>query len=369
MKHLLTKATVAAALVAIGSASAQTHEIPATPESFDLSQAGSASFEVRSGRSAVCVEGPALIEGVRARHGVLRAEILNTGSRAFANLIFHAESPENFEAVYLRLHKSGDPDAVQYTPHIAGESHWQLLGDAQLQTAFGASDWIPFEVAFTHDRARVRIGPEAEMEIADLRLNGAGDQLGLYTLFGACYSNISFDPAPPHLGDASPLPPAPAGTIERWSVSQAEAFSEFPRLPDPQGEWRTVETEPDGFVYFSRHVERSGSGGFEGNPETLVYAAVEIITDQAVRIPLQLDASDRAKIWLNGQPIAEFDNSFRRKGPLFRGDVDPSAQTLHLALQPGPNTLMIGVADRANGWGLAATLPERGGLIVTPAGR
>jgi hypothetical protein len=368
MKHAFNVvALVAVTALTAAPAHAEPRGIAAEPASFDLSGAGTASFETRAGRSAICVEGAALLEGVRARQGVLRADILNTGRRAFANLIFHAETARDFEAAYLRLHRSGQPDAAQYTPHISGESHWQLLGDAQVSAAFGDSDWISLEVAFTDDRAQVRIGPDAEMQVGDLRLNGSGDQLGLNSLFGACYSNISFDSAPPDLGDTSPPSPAADGVIERWSVSQADAFSGFPRLPDPQGAWRTVESEPDGFVYFARHTQRAASGAFEANPEVIVYAALEITSEQAMRVPLQVDASDQAKIWLNGQPVAEFDNSFRRKGALFRGDVDPTAQTLYLALETGPNTLVIGVAERANGWGLAAALPERAGLTVTPA--
>jgi len=366
--------SILATLLSPTLAYAEPIAIPLTQDTLDLSQARSVTLETRAGRSAICLDGAALIDGVRARQGVLRADVLNTGRRAFAHLIFHVESAQDFEAAYLRLHKSAQPDALQYTPHIAGESHWQLLGDAQRAADFGEADWIPLEVAFNGDQARVRVGAGdqtdvTEMEIGDLRLDGTGEQVGLHALFGACFSSVSFDPVHPDLGEIAPAPAAPEGVIERWSVSPAEPFNGFPAQPVGRESWRQVSAEPDGLVYFARHTERARSGQSESNPEDVIYAAVEIEADQARNVRLQLDASDKARIWLNGRALAEFDNSFRRKGALFRGDVDPQAQTVYLPLVEGTNTLVIGVAERANGWGLAAILPDRTGLAVGPLAR
>lgn len=369
MKYL-TFAAIAAAF-ASAAAAAQTVDIHLEPSAFDLSQARSASFEEHAGRPALCLDGAALINTVQERHGTLRADVLNTGRRAFANIIFHAESAETFEAAYLRLHKSGHPDAVQYTPHIGGESHWQLLGDAQGPADFGDGDWVTLHVAFEGDRARVRVtdteGAQlGGLQIADLRLNGGGDRIGLNALFGACYSNVSFDPSRPDLGELPAPEPAPSGAITQWSISPAQPFTGFPDQPGQADAWNNVAAEPDGFVYFARYADRSRSGEFESNPEDLIFAGVQIESDGPRTVPLQLDASDKARIWLNGQPLAEFDNSFRRKGLMFRGDVDPEAQTVFLSLAAGENTLVIAVAERANGWGLAAILPDQDGLTVGP---
>lgn len=365
----LVKYAILATLLSPAAALAQPNPVVMEPDSFDLTHARSATFEQHAGRTALCLDGPALIEALQSRHGTLRADILNTGTRAFANIIFHAESAETYEAAYLRLHKSGQPDAVQYTPHIGGESHWQLLGDAQAMATYGDGEWLTLEVAFDTDSAQAAISTSegerlATLDIADLRLNGAGDRIGLNALFGACYSNIQFDPSRPDLSALADAEPAPQGVIEHWSVSATQPFTGFPAQPAPPGAWRTVPTEPDGFVYFSRYGDRTRSGAFEDNLEDMIYAGVQIESDDAQTVPLQLDASDKARVWLNGRPLAEFDNSFRRKGLLFRGDVDPQAQTVFLPLQAGSNTLVIAVAERANGWGLAAILPEREGLAI-----
>jgi len=47
---------------------------------------------------------------------------------------------------------------------------------------------------------------------------------------------------------------------------------------------------------------------------------------------------------------------------LFRGDFNVSTQTVMLALQPGMNELVVAVAERANGWGLAAEITDMAGL-------
>lgn len=58
-------------------------------------------------------------------------------------------------------------------------------------------------------------------------------------------------------------------------------------------------------------------------------------------------------------------NAFRAKGALFRGDFEPSTQTLSLPLKRGSNTLMIAVAERANGWGLSGRLSLYEGAEVS----
>lgn len=153
--------------------------------------------------------------------------------------------------------------------------------------------------------------------------------------------------------------PAPAGTIERWSLSDALPIEQWsgssaklPRSPT----WSTVKAEPNGRLLISRYRRKANSGGFESNRLDGVYAGIAVYSEQAQHAALQIDASDMATVWLNGEVLFAFDNSFRAKGPLYRGDFDATTQTLGLPLREGRNELLVLVVERANGWGLAAAV-------------
>lgn len=354
------------AFLAAAPALAQPRTIPLEPARFDTSEARSALFTETAGRSALCFEGAVFIADAALRAGVLEADIANSGARAFANMIFHAQNAHDFEAAYLRLHKSGQADAVQYTPHMNGETHWQLLGRHQVAAGFGEADWIPMRAAFSEDQLTLSANG-TEMQVDRLLLGGDGDRVGFYALNEVCVSNIRLDTAAPELAPAPGAEPLPEGVITAWSLSPSEVFEGFSARAPVIGEWERVESEADGFLYVSRHREKASAGAFESNSTDLVHAAVTIQSDAARRAVLRFDASDRARVWLNGAPLVEIDNSFRAKGPLFRGDIDMQAQQVFLDLDEGENLLVIGVADRANGWGLGARIEPLDGVSVRPA--
>ncbi|MEL6693556.1 MAG: hypothetical protein AAFQ12_11075, partial [Pseudomonadota bacterium] len=87
--------------------------------------------------------------------------------------------------------------------------------------------------------------------------------------------------------------------------------------------------------------------------------------DEARTIELNFDVSDIGRVYLNGTPKAELNNTIRAKGNgLFRGDFEVSTQSVFLDLKPGDNELVIGVAERTNGWGLSARIVDMAGLEV-----
>ena len=314
-----------------GAFAAEPHwqSIPFNEENFDVSHASKASFENRGGRDALCIDGEACLRDVLLESGSIAVDIANDHHRHFANLIFRAAARDRYETVYLRMHKSKQFDAVQYTPHLNGETNWQMFGHAQAHADFGSDPWITLHVDFAGERARVWVGPRGNRPALEtqLTLPSEAGGIGLRTLFEGCFSNFRYTDEPPDF-DSAPEPDrisVPDGAITRWSLSRAFAFegweglrARLPKSPD----WATVDTEPNGRLLISRYRRKASAGAFEQNGLDAVYAATAIYSDEPQTSELQIDASDMATIWLNGTALFSFDNSFRAKGPLHRGDFD-----------------------------------------------
>ncbi|WP_162627604.1 hypothetical protein [Erythrobacter sp. KY5] len=347
--------------------------VPLNEETFDLSQANSASFETRDGRDALCIDGEAFLRGVSLANGSVAVDIANNHHRHFANLIFRAASQDDYETAYLRMHKSGQFDAVQYTPHLNGETNWQLFREAQARVDFGETPWITLTVDFADDRARIRVGSDSEQPALEtvLTLPAKEGGLGLRTLFEGCFSNFRYTAQSPAwaTSDAEPPPSPPAGTIERWSLSDAFPMERWAGISEDLRSslvWSTAEAEPNGRLLISRYRRKATSGDFERNQLDGVYAGVAIHSPNAQTAAFQFDASDMATVWLNGEALVAFDNSFRAKGPLHRGDFDATKQTVALPLREGRNELVVLVAERANGWGLGGSVQADGTLRIKP---
>ena len=354
------------------SAYAQTHPIPLTAEALDLTDARDVEFKELGGRDALCFSGYVGIKNMTGRQGQLRADAYNSGQRQFANLAFHAEDSHNHEAVYLRLHKSGLEDSFQYTPHINNESNWQLFAHSQDMINFGTKSWIGLGVVFEEDHAEFQVTVDGSVHstaLPDLALNGEGEGLGLRSLLGACFSNISVDLSAPNLPRPERQDVEVQGQIPEWGLSQVVPHDGFSLDVDRiDGNWTTVQSEPNGTVLISRHRQKISSGNFLDNELDRVQAGLVIVSDRDRLVEMNFDVSDMGRVLLNDTPILIQNNSFRAKNGrgLFRGDFDISAQSLILDLKAGENVLLIDIAELANGWGFGAKIENQDGLTIRP---
>lgn len=349
-------------------------EVPIAPQSFNLSKAPNAVFEERDGRDVLCLDGEAFVRDVSLRAGSIAVDIANDHHRHFANIIFRAASHETYETAYLRMHKSGQPDAVQYTPHLNGETNWQLFQEAQASATFGEQDWLTLQLDFAGDTASISIvrdGTAEHLLTTDLTLKENGGEIGLRTLFEGCFSNLRYSNAVPDLQrDASRQNiPVQDGRITEWSLSESFPINGWNGLGSEIGSdlaWITGATEPNGRLLISRYRRKSSAGGFEQNALDGVYAGVAVHSETSQDAFFSFDVSDMATVFLNGRALYTVNNSFRAKGPLFRGDFDASKQTLRLPLVEGRNELIVLVAERANGWGLAGSVAADSTVNILP---
>ena len=358
----------------VSSASAAADPVELGSANFNLAEAREPSLRIISNRQALCLEGgTALVVDREVRHGTLRVDVQNTRHRHFAHLVFRAVDADNHESVYLRMHKDGQLDAIQYSPHLRGEANWQLFAPYQARIDFGEDEWVTLRVAFADDRASASVitsAGEFSLQVDDLALDTSGARFGLSALFPTCFSNFQIESDRPDLSMiAPPAYELGAGVITSWYLSPSTAFNGVFDPPPALGAWEMTRTDSNGTLLISRYRTKESHGAYERNNLDVVYAGVQIRSDENRLVPLSFDVSDIGRVYLNGQPLAELNNSFRAKsGPLFRGDFDRSAQTIMLPLERGVNELVFAIAERANGWGLSAELLDMDGLELLPIG-
>src|SRR5882762_4456346 len=104
----------------------QTLSVPADSPRWELQgQAKAAEYQ---GRKCLLLDGgAAIVKDFEMRDGVIDVDIATPANRGFFGIQFRiANEGANLEWVYLRQHKSGLPDAMQYTPVLNTGLNWQI---------------------------------------------------------------------------------------------------------------------------------------------------------------------------------------------------------------------------------------------------
>src|SRR5215510_5529442 len=89
---------------------------------------GQAKVVDHQGRPSIRLDGgAATLKAFEMRDAVIDVDVSTPASRGFFGIQFRvAEDGRTAEWVYLRQHKSGLPDALQYTPVLGNGLNWQL---------------------------------------------------------------------------------------------------------------------------------------------------------------------------------------------------------------------------------------------------
>ena len=210
--------------------------------------------------------GEATLKDFEMRDGVIDVDVATPAIRGFFGIQFRiADDGANGEWVYLRQHKSGLPDALQYTPVLNTGLNWQLYNG----TGFTGAVDIPKDAWF-HLRLEV-VGAQAKLYLgdmdkpvlvmSDLKSGIQKGQIALAALTGATYfSNFEVRTTPDAPWQRHP-PPMPGGTLTRWSLSPSyDALERKLERPLSSAEidairWQDVEAEPPGLVVINRYRE------------------------------------------------------------------------------------------------------------------
>jgi hypothetical protein len=373
--------TAVSAIFLLGTTLISAQEVLSVPsESPHWDLQGQAKATEYQGRKCLLLDGgAAVLKDFEMRDGVVDIEVATPAKRGFFGLQFRLDADgANGEWVYLRQHKSGLPDAMQYTPVLNTGANWQIYNGLGFT---GAVD-IPKDVWF-HLRLEV-VGAQAKLYVKDmdkpalvmndLKSGIQKGQVALYVLTGATYfSNFEIRTTP----DAPwgrHLPAMPPGTLTKWSLSPSyDALARNLERPMEAAEgdairWQEVEAEPPGFVVLYRYREAphpivTFQGDFSKRLEPqpgmkVVYARTSIESDRDQVKKLEIGYSDDVSVFLNGKILYRGRSAQGFRDPGFLGIVNPENDAVYLPLKKGSNELMLAVSELGGGWGFICRLVE-----------
>ena len=356
----------------------RTLSVPPDSPRWDLQgQAKAAEYQ---GRKCLFLDGgAAVLNDLEMRDGVVDVDVATPASRGFFGIQFRiANDGANAEWVYLRQHKSGFPDAMQYTPVLNTGLNWQIYNGP----GFTGAVEIPKDAWF-HLRLEV-VGAQAKLYVNDLHkpalvMNDLKSgvqkgQVALHVLTGATYfSNFEVRTTPDGAWERR-LPPMPSGTLTKWSLSPSyDALERNLERPLPPSEsdvirWQDVEAEPPGFVVVYRYREAphprvSFANDFSKRLEPqpgmkVVYARTSIDSDRDQVKKLYIGYSDDVSVFLNGKVLFRGRSAQNFRDPGFLGIVNPQNDAVYLPLKKGSNELMLAVSELGGGWGFICRLAD-----------
>jgi hypothetical protein len=354
-----------------------TLSVPPESPRWDLEE--QAKLAEYQGRKCLYLDGgAAVLKDFEMRDGVIDVDVATPAKRGFFGFQFRiANDGANAEEVYLRQHKSGLPDAMQYTPVLNTGRNWQIYNGPGFTGAVDIPKDVWFhlrlEVAGAQAKLYVKDMDKPALVMNDLKSGIQKGQVALYVLTGATYfSNFEVRKTPDTLWERH-LPPPP-DTLTKWSLSPSyDALARNLQRPLPPSEvdairWQEVETEPPGFVVIYRYREAphpmvSFQGDFSKRLEPrpgmkVVYARTTIDFDRDQVKKLYIGYSDDVSVFLNGKILYRGRSAQGFRDPGFLGIVNPENDAVYIPLKKGSNELMLAVSELGGGWGFICRLVD-----------
>ena len=377
-KHLLPCLLAVLPLLAAAAEPAPTLSVPADSPRWDL-QGQARPVEFLDRRCLQLDGGAAILKDFELRDGVIDVDVATGAKRGFFGIQFRVDSAgANGEIVYLRQHKSGQPDAMQYTPVLNTGFNWQLysgpgfIGPVEIPK----DQWFHLRLVVAGAQARLYVHDmeQAALVMDDLKSGLQKGQLALVVLTGAtCFANVQIQPTPDARWERH-LPPMPAGTLSRWQLSPAyDALQRDPERALSLAEraamkWQEVVAEAPGLVPVNRYREsphprvsfaNDFSKRLDPQPGTkLVYARTVIHADRAQLRKLAIGYSDEVSVFLNGRILYRGRSAQNFRDPAFLGIVDAENDAVYLPLKKGDNELLLALSEMGGGWGFICRLTD-----------
>ncbi|HYK42938.1 MAG TPA: hypothetical protein VE007_11155 [Thermoanaerobaculia bacterium] len=350
------------------------------PDSTRWELQGQAKPAEYQGRKSLLLDGgAAAVKDFEMRDAVIDVDVATPAKRGFFGIQFRlANEGANGEWVYLRQHKSGLPDAMQYTPVLNTGANWQIYNGPGFTGAVDipVDAWfhVRLEVAGAQAKLYVKDMDKPALVMDDLKSGVQKGALALYVLTGATYfSNFEVRETPPAPWERH-LPPMPPNTLVKWSVSPSfDALARNLEHPLSAAErdamkWQDVEAEAPGFVVLYRyreapHLRVSFANDFskrlDPQPGTkVIYARTAIQSDRDQVKRLSIGYSDEVSVFLNGRILYRGRSAQNFRDPGFLGIVNPENDAVYLPLKKGANELVLAVSELGGGWGFICRLED-----------
>jgi hypothetical protein len=349
----------------------QTRSVP--PDSPQWQLDGAAKPAEYLGRKCLSIGGGgASLRDYEMRDGMIDVDVATPAKRGFFGIQFRiAADGVNGEWVYLRQHRSGYPDALQYTPVLNTGLNWQLYNGPGFTGAVDIprDEWFHLRLELTGATARlfVKNMDQPVLVMNDLKSGVQKGSVALAVLTGETYFSNFEVRETPAIPFERHLPPMPPGTITKWSISPVyDALArdlEKPLAPAERDaiKWQSVEAEPPGMVVLYRYLDAPHlqvtfatdfSKRLDPQPGTkVIYARTVIDADRDGVKKLLLGYSDEVIVFLNGQILYRGRSAQNFRDPAFLGIVNPENDVVYLPLKKGHNDLTLAVSELGGGWG------------------
>jgi hypothetical protein len=295
--------------------------------------------------------------------GTIEFDFAPMANGNFLGVIFRRVSFGNHENIYLRLHRSGLYNAIQYAPRMNFSPTWQLYPEFNAVADFPRNQWTHVRLEISATSMEMYLQNQEKPVLVVARLRGVTDK-GAVSFWGrvsdkpaewaVAVSNISIRPANSSKNAPSSRPGPPPGTLTSWELAGpvktegAEVIS-LPELKD----WRAVATEESGLVNINRALRRT--------PErSTAFARTTLSAAVARLVLLEIGYSDDVTVFLNGEPVYRGINGFDSRHAEYMGFVRAEFESVYLKLRPGKNDLILAMTDDQRfGWGFIARLKEQ----------
>lgn len=381
MKHSSIRLAAACGLAALVSFEAWPQAVPplaVAVESARWDLQGKASVSEYLGRKALLLDGgAAVLKDFELRDGLVDVDVATPAARGFFGIQFRIAGGDA-EWVYLRPHKSGSPEAIQYTPVLNTGLNWQIYNGPGFTGALviPRDAWFHLRLELAGAQARIYVEDMSQpaLVIDDLKSGVQKGELALAVLTGATYfSNFEVRTTPDAPWERR-APKMPAGTLQRWSLSPAlDALARDLERPLAAAEaqamaWQDVEAEAPGFVVLNRfrdapHVRVSFANDFSKrfDPQPgmkVVYARTSLESDRDQVKRLSIGYSDDVSVFLNGRILYRGRSAQNFRDPAFLGIVNAENDNVYLPLKKGRNELVLAVSELGGGWGFICRLTD-----------
>jgi hypothetical protein len=301
--------------------------------------------------------GFAYLNDVELESGVVEVDLAVDGSRSYPGIIFHMQSGQDYEEIYIRPHRAGlYSDAIQYMPTLNGIGCWQLYnGEGYTASVeLPLDQWVHLRLEFSAGQARLYVGESdaPALAVPDLKHDVTSGGIGLTgpTNGSAFFSNFEYRDGTGLAFEPTLEPEMPPGALTDWELSQPFRLGDvdLEQYPTDQAlaplEWRAVQAEPPGLVVVAREFGRTGR-----EPDC-VFARTTVRSEEPRTLKLEFGYSDVASVFLNGRLLFLGNSAYTSRDPSFLGIVGPY-DVLYLPLSAGDNELLFSVAESFGGWG------------------
>lgn len=352
-------AAAAALLLAASPAAAEV--IPMDTTHWDV--AGESSFVTQDGRQAIRLGSApgqrprgaqANARGINFTTGTIEYDLLASGGYDFTGLAFRQEEGGNGEFFYIRPHQNGNPDSTQYTPVVNGSLAWQIFtGDGfTSQHRFNYGHWMHVRADIYAESALITIDGTPALAIPHLKSRSRSGAIGLASVSGAIFANVSVTPIADYR-DPNPAPPPaplPPGVVTAWQVSpampEADAAARAARGDWSGIQWRRIATESNG-------IDNLSLAGADSEGRHTYIARFALRSAAARTAAMEFGFSDRVQVYLNGRLLYAGHDEQGSRDYRFLGIVG-FWDSLFLPLRPGENEVAFVVTDETNGGTAAA---------------